>query len=280
MAPIASQHPVPQPCSKRKGTFLGRLALKFFFAPLQRLRITRYLARRLGLEFLPVCFNGKWLHIPVETWDGYVQNYEPKVAAVLREHLKPGDSFVDVGSHNGMWSLFAASLTGTCGMVIGCEPSPAFDFFKKISAEKPHIVPLKVGLGKEDSEALFFAQGGEMTGSFVQDVTDLNRSLQPDIPIETKKVKIRSIDSLILEYKLSPRIIKVDVEGFELEVLKGASTSLKELSALWIVEIHPPQLSLSGGTEDDIFKILKQNGYLTEIVNRDDNSIYTVVAHK
>ena len=75
-----------------------------------------------------------------------------------------------------------------------------------------------------------------------------------------------------------PNLIKVDVEGFELEVLKGATGLLSTSRPILIMEIHPPQLDLSDGSEAQVFELLTGHGYGWEVIDRNPNSLYTIIA--
>ena len=77
-----------------------------------------------------------------------------------------------------------------------------------------------------------------------------------------------------------PRLAKIDVEGFELEVLKGAADLLSSGSdrPKLLVEIHPPQLNLSGGSDALLFQFLKEHGYEWEVIDRNPNSLYSIIA--
>jgi FkbM family methyltransferase len=243
-------------------------------------RLTKKIVTGLGGSYLPLFFNKKWLWVPYEIWDGFVWHYEPKVAGVLRRRLKKGDSFIDIGAHDGMWSLFACHLVGEHGKVVSCEPSPAFKILQKTAKNHPEILPMNIGLGSTNGEAVFHAQGEGMNGSFIQSVTELTRAATPKVPITPTKIKIRTLDSLLEELKNQPTLIKIDVEGFELEVLKGAQSSLKSNLVTWIIEVHPPQLKQSHGTEEEIQAMLKDFGYQTEVINRDPSTLYTMVAYR
>jgi hypothetical protein len=82
----------------------------------------------------------------------------------------------------------------------------------------------------------------------------------------------------VTELGFKPCLAKIDVEGFELEVLRGASTLLSSSRPTLIMEIHPLQLRLSGGSEALLFQYLKEHGYGWEVIDRNPNSIYSIVA--
>ena len=123
----------------------------------------------------------------------------------------------------------------------------------------------------------FVAQGLSNAASFVEEVTRINQRHLPETPICKVEVKIRTVDTLVKELR-APQVIKIDVEGFELEVLKGATELLFTARPTLIMEIHPYQLSLSGGSEEALFHFLKGHGYEWEIIDRNPNLLYSIIA--
>jgi FkbM family methyltransferase len=233
----------------------------------------------LKLRYLPTRFNGLWLRTPVESWTSLVRTYESYVAAVLRERLSRGGSLVDIGAHYGFWSLYGARLVGPSGKVIACDPSPAYSVLERAARSYPWITPLRIGLGAEESIASFHAHGTSSSGSFVRNVTDINLRFAPNVPVTEERVPIRTLDGLLAQTSCQPAVVKVDVEGFELNVLKGARDLLKS-SVFWIIEVHPLQLQLSGGSERELEALLAENGFSTRTIDRNPNSLYTIVAEK
>jgi hypothetical protein len=53
---------------------------------------------------------------------------------------------------------------------------------------------------------------------------------------------------------------------------------LSETRPTLIIEIHPPQLELSGATESELFGFLESHGYQWQVIDRNPNSLYTIVA--
>jgi hypothetical protein len=71
------------------------------------------------------------------------------------------------------------------------------------------------------------------------------------------------------------------VEGFELEVLRGRTGLLKRHTvAAFVIEVHPRQLRLLGGSEEELVALLGEHGYETRVIDRNPNTIYTIVAEK
>jgi hypothetical protein len=124
----------------------------------------------------------------------------------------------------------------------------------------------------------FSAQGTSSAASFVQEVTAINSHFHPDQTIKQVAVPVRKLDSM-LDAMLSPppALIKIDIEGFELEALKGAGRLLSVVRPALLIEIHPQQLWLSGGSEEELFQSLANVEYGWSTIDRNPNSLYTIL---
>jgi FkbM family methyltransferase len=236
--------------------------------------------RACGARSLPLRFNRRWVRLPLTQWSAYGRlrvDYEPLAARALADLLRDGDGFVDVGAHMGIWSVFAAHLVGPSGWVLACEPSPAFDYLQQAAALYPAIRPLRIGLGAGDATLTFTAKGTSQIGSFVHEVVELNDGLSVN-PMTEFTVPVRSLDSLLAEHGRSPKVVKIDVEGYENEVLKGADKTLAARACSFIVEIHPTQLRLSGGGEQEILERFRGQGYRVDVPEHGPDEIHWVLA--
>lgn len=241
-------------------------------------RVIRTVAARTRIGALPTNFNGTWLMLPTTDWPSIYHRYEPYQARLFRQHLRAGDSVIDVGAHCGWWSAFAAELVGPRGTVLACEPSVAYDRLTALVRRYPQIIPVRHAVGAATATTTFFAQGDGTSGSLARDVTKLNEGWMPATPISEIPVSVRSLDDLVDAHRLAPRLIKVDVEGFEGDVLKGAQRLLAAGNTAWVIEIHPPHLKVMGRCPDDILRLLTEAGYQHRIVHRAVNSIFTIYA--
>jgi hypothetical protein len=134
-----------------------------------------------------------------------------------------------------------------------------------------------MAIGAAAGDADFYAQGTASSGAVVATVAELNRQYQPDVPITRLTVPIATLDGLAEKEGVIPTLVKVDVEGYETAVLKGASGLLGGNTS-WLIEVHPPQLRLFGDNEDTVHTILVAAGYHVEVVYRNPNTLYTIVA--
>lgn len=233
----------------------------------------------LPSDTLPTYYEGYWFWIPKINWTTILNKYEQYMAHALKSHLNPGDTFWDIGANIGIFSMFAAKVTGPKGRVFSFEPAP--DVFELLSTNIQKIASIKAvqcGVGNADTVATFASQGDSAAGSFVENVTKMNEHFHPNTPIQKVEVNIRKVDTLVEELGSRPNIAKIDVEGFEIEVLKGADILLSTSHPILIIEIHPPQIVLSDGNEDMIFAILKKHCYKWSVIDHKKNSIYTILA--
>lgn len=155
--------------------------------------------------------------------------YEKGTLHLIEELLKPGDCFVDVGANIGLMSVFASQCVGQTGKVIAFEAHPqTYDLLKyNIELNKAaNIEPYAFALGDAQSTAVIY------------DNWDINRG-GASLVIRNEgsqghEVEVRTLDELLPD--VDPKLIKVDVEGFELQVLKGARNIIAAARPALIVE--------------------------------------------
>jgi FkbM family methyltransferase len=180
--------------------------------------VLRNTGRRLGLN--------KWIASYL-LGDGYETKYDNSFSGALRQ----GECVWDVGANVGYYTRLFSERVGEGGKVFAFEPSPVN--FKRLSTACEalgNVTLLQSGLGKENSK-LRFQQGTDDLGATSRVV---------DAESEGLDVEIRSGASLIgMKDALPPNAIKIDVEGFEYEVLDGLGEHLKnpELRVIG-VEVH------------------------------------------
>jgi FkbM family methyltransferase len=227
---------------------------------------------------LPTYYQGCWIWLPKRSWNSLFSQYEPYVGRAIKNHLRAGETFWDIGANIGWFSLFASKIAGSKGSVFSFEPST--DVFNLLAANTQglhSIRAIRCGVGNTDTVKVFAAQGVSGSASFVEEVTKINQHYLPETPIRKVEVNIRKVDTLVKELG-QPHLVKIDVEGFELEVLKGAAGLLSTARPTLIMEIHPRQLALSGGSEELVFELLKGHGYGLQIIDRNSNSVYSIIA--
>jgi len=168
--------------------------------------------------------------------------FHSKLPELLAEVIRPGDVFVDGGSHHGFYSLMAGSLLEGRGRVFAFEPDPAsFDFLRK-NVEWNRFTSLiqveQMALASTNEPLDFWASGNESM------LSSLIWRNQPD-PEKIHVSAVRMDDYMAGIGQKQVDVIKLDLEGAEPMALEGMTTSLRA-SKLLIVEVCRPYLAQVG----------------------------------
>lgn len=160
---------------------------------------------------------------------------EPELSYFFRSILKPGDSFIDIGANVGVLTVEVSELVGEKGCVIAFEPNPlAFIYLTKMldlnqSYSNVRAFPLAIG----GTKGVLQLSINESASSLME----RSSLIQTDEYAETTDVWVNTLDNLIPE-TVTPHIIKVDVEGAELDVLKGSFNTIQGSKPIVCIEVH------------------------------------------
>lgn len=220
--------------------------------------------RRIFPKF-PVLFRlpfGAWFLAGNSHVDGALLANEFESAEInfVQKYLKPGMVTLDIGAHHGLYTILASKRVGSSGMVVAFEPSPRerkqlsrnlrLNFCRNVRVQT-------FALGIEHSQAdLFLVEGGE----------DGCNSLRPpvvDSATHPVRVEVFPYDDIAPKLGLTRvDFIKLDVEGAELDVLKGALGLLKTAPRpVLLVEIYDIRTQPWGYKAREIVEFLEQLGY-------------------
>lgn len=169
---------------------------------------------------------------------------EPQTVELFRKLLSPGDVFVDVGAHVGTMGLVARDRIGPQGRVIAIEPQP-------YNCQR---ILRNWELNGFDNLVLLVAAAGASDGTVSlpqQAATDKSRlSLalpMPDALRLTFTVPILSLATALRQNAVQRvRLLKIDVEGYELEVLRGLEGAVELVENL-VLEVLPSDTATGGG---------------------------------
>ncbi len=219
--------------------------------PSVRARIVCLRALNLALRRYPISFTATTpdgVKFTGETRD-IIQRYlyifrvwEPGVTAWMRTQVSPGSSVIDVGANIGYYTTLAAVLAGPQGRVLSveCVPSIVAHLEQHLRLNGCRNVTLApVALGEEEGSTNVYrgAEGNIGTSSTVGDGNP-----EATVPVTT-------LDSLIDSADLQKvALVKIDVEGDEFRVLRGATKTIGALpsGAAVLVEITPEMVIARG----------------------------------
>lgn len=183
-------------------------------------------------------------------------SYEQLYDNFFTSKLSPGFVVYDIGANLGHYSTIFSKTITDAGEVYAFEPS--FINFNKLSEATQtfnNISIFNIGIGSK-KKRLFISQGSDEIGA-------TSRMCETETSLG-QWVDIDSIDNFVLTNKF-PNAIKIDVEGFELEVLEGAIESLKSNKLKVVgIEIHTSILESmykNGNPIKEIESILNKCGF-------------------
>ncbi len=159
------------------------------------------------------------------------EGYETKYEDSFSDELRPNDCVWDVGANIGHYTKIFSNRVGNSGKVLSFEPSPInFINLKKVGDSLKNTTLFNFGLG-DKKEKLCFQQGLDDIGATSRIVDSDVGGVEVDICV--------GLDLINKGIVSPPNAIKIDVEGFEYEVLNGLGDYLKESELRLIgIEVH------------------------------------------
>jgi len=197
---------------------------------------------------------------------------ESSVLSRLLKSVKKGDTIFDVGAGLGMYTVLLSNLLDNTGLVVAFEPDKdRFDMLKSnVGLNKcQNVSCFQLALGTENSTA--YLTNGHPS---IQESNDLNNA-------NNDVIQVVHGDSFVVKENLPiPAIVKIDVEGYEGEVLTGLKNILKDKSCKYIlVEIHPTMLP-PNTDEHTIKEQIRSFGFVLTVIRKKSRANLHVFGEK
>ena len=184
---------------------------------------------------------------------------EQEEISCFSELIKPGYCIVEIGAHIGYVSQVFEDLAGPTGCVIVCEPTSSSLSFLRRNVF-PETIILPIAISDHNGYASFFCEAkGGFTNSLIKDWTfqHMQGQLETDggsleVP-QNVQVKVLRLDDVCSGLKIQPDFLKIDVEGAELDVLKGSVNVLANVRSLMV--------EASGTACEQVFEFLESYGF-------------------
>jgi FkbM family methyltransferase len=184
--------------------------------------------------------------------------YEARGLRACRRLLEPGDVFWDVGANIGLYACYAARIVGSRGHVVAWEPNPA-----TYAVLADHLTangiewstPLRSGVSDVAGQAMLgcSSEVGDPCARF---------GAENDLRVE---VAVDSLDAWAARLPRAPDLVKIDVEGAEVLVLRGARGLLGSFGPRpnLLLAVHPMFLGSLACHTTDLKRLLADVGYET-----------------
>nr|WP_249787904.1 FkbM family methyltransferase [Bradyrhizobium sp. IC3123] len=175
--------------------------------------------------------------------------------------IDPDADVLDVGANIGFFTV-AIGRRLRNGRILAVEPSSN-------TAER---LQQNISLNGLDNRAVVFEGAaadapGSMTLNYVDGQEEYSSLGNLDHPAiakakkQSEEVRVDTIDNLVQQFGLKPRFMKVDVEGFEHAVFKGARETLREFRPTILSEMSPNLLAGNGSSADEVIGLILEAGY-------------------
>lgn len=181
--------------------------------------------------------------------------HEKNSTAEVKKIITPGMQILEVGANIGYYALLETRLAGPTGHLYAMEPSPYnFDLLTenlKLNGLKNYDL-YKLAAGAEAGKAPFLLSGRSNLSTFVE---------REDLTGEEVEVNVVRLDDMFKDKKVD--FIRMDVEGYEGEILKGAENILSSnrKPKYFFIEVHSELLHKKNSSARDIVEFLGKYGY-------------------
>lgn len=200
--------------------------------------------------------------------------YELPTVRLIRRMFRGKKSFLDIGAQMGYLSLEAAAANRE-GAVYSFEPEPTN--YKRLCDN--------VSLNAIETIKTYNTALGSTTGTLDLYLADSNSGAHSafqhntNVSDKTVQVPMQTLDSIVEKELINDvSLIKLDVEGYELEVLKGAIQTLKQQQPMLIVELNDEIQNAAGSSSERVKHLLGSLGYRPYSINEDGSIGDPVVA--
>ena len=204
---------------------------------------------------------------------------ETMIKKIFLDRIKENSTVIDVGAHVGEFSLIASKKIGPTGKLISIEPfEKAAEQLRKnflLNGFSNYVI-LQEAIGQRSGKKTIY-ENEIRNGAYLDPIlygTQLSN---------TTEITVETIDDIISSKKIEKvDVLKIDVDGFEYEVLTGCKESFKEKKICSIIcEVHFEHLRKKGLSIGDINKILKDSGFVTkELEQNRDGTIHILATIK
>ncbi|HYL87075.1 MAG TPA: FkbM family methyltransferase [Candidatus Angelobacter sp.] len=172
--------------------------------------------------------------------------------------LRPGDTFLDVGAHIGYHSVFASGIVGPEGRVFAFEPDPKVHArLANNLASFAHAQPLQCAVSDRQTEMVFERSWDEQESGWgaLTSVRDFRKG-------EHILVQTVALDSWCEQEGVHAiRVAKIDAEGSEVAVLRGAQKVLQSYRPVLCIEFNEVLLKQAGESGKALVNVLSANHY-------------------
>jgi FkbM family methyltransferase len=220
-------------------------------------RMLATVARNRGLERV---INGTdRFRLGAQSRGFIAEKYEPSVWGRVMREVRAGDQVAEVGASMGLYALAFAGRVGAGGHVTAFEPDPesvsALEANVGVNGWQDRVTVVRAAVGQSSGQVRFAAARGQ----------ESRIEMRPEVCDRVITVPMVTLDDVFAGRRID--VIKIDVEGFEQQVIQGARTILSEerrRPRAILVEVHPFAWAGASTTSASFLGLLESMGYRVE----------------
>jgi FkbM family methyltransferase len=220
-------------------------------------RMLATVARSRGLERV---INGTdRFRLSAQSRGFIAEKYEPAVWGRVMREVRAGDHVAEVGASMGLYALAFAGRVGAGGHVTAFEPDPesasALEANVGVNGWQDRVTVIRAAVGQSSGHVRFASAHG----------MESRIEMRPDVCDRVITVPMVTLDDALASRRID--VIKIDVEGFEQQVIQGAQTILSEerrRPRAILVEVHPFAWADAGTTSASFLGLLDGMGFRVE----------------
>jgi FkbM family methyltransferase len=185
--------------------------------------------------------------------------WDPSLTSFIEGHLRPDDVFIDVGAHVGYFTLLASRRVGPAGAVLSIEPNPFALAQLRQNVARSHTVNVLVersACGESLRVVRLYLHTESNSSMASLSTANATGGVAVDVPCTT-------LDQLCQEHALARvDLVKIDVEGAELSVLRGMKRIMKDIRPVIVLELEPHLLEAFGTPLQTVLTLLADCDYI------------------
>ena len=203
-------------------------------------------------------------------------NYENHMIEFYKELLNKDSVCVDVGANIGILSFYMSLYTDNKIYAFEATKDNYLILKKNIEVNNLNVIPINKALGnKSGTKSFTYDIKNGSNGSF------LPKNNPEELSDKYVKVDVITLDEFVEQEKIDKiDVLKMDVEGFETEVIEGAKNTIEKFSPDVITEYCPDMIEGSGFNSEEYYELLKKYYKYTYVITQQNMSLVRVHNYK
>jgi FkbM family methyltransferase len=159
----------------------------------------------------------------------------------VKSRIRPGDTILDIGSNLGLFTCMMSRLAGPSGRVHAFEPNPVvLDDLRRIIKinQLANVSVHEVAASNRSGVATFIRYRARDVNREASRLTSTGGSFQQDSNAEQISVTTTILDQYLECQSIKPDLIKMDIEGAEIDALQGLSLTIEKCRPKMVIEYH------------------------------------------